>query len=359
MKMLYSLIISVCAIVLALFGVNQYIAHQENVQFSGNALNLYNWGDYIDPALIQKFQDETGIQVVYNTFDSNEAAYNKVKQGGTSIDVMVPSDYTISKMKQENMLFEIDKNKLPHFSNIDPTFLNKTFDPNNVYSIPYFWGTVGLLYNKTKVETPPTSFKDLWDTRYKNNVLLVDGAREVIGMALNSEGYSLNSRDLKELDQASAKLKLLAPNVKAVVGDEIKTLMANNEAAIAVIWSGEAAAAMEDNDQLDYVIPSEGTNLWFDNMVIPKGAKHIEEAHTFIDFMLNPDNAAQNAEYIGYATPVKEAMNIMQEKSEEGSLDARFYPSQDVIQKLEVYNDLGSDTLILYNDLFLKFKIEI
>lgn len=359
MKVLYSLVIAVLVIVLALFGVNQYIAYQENIQFSGNALNLYNWGDYIDPELIQKFQDETGIQIVYNTFDSNEAAYNKVKQGGTSIDVMVPSDYTISKMTKENMLLPIDKSKITNFEQLDPTFLKKSFDPDNMYSIPYVWGTVGILYNKSKVETPPTSFKDLWDTRYKNNVLLVDGAREIIGMALNSEGYSLNSRDLKELNQASAKLKLLAPNIKAVVGDEIKTLMANNEAALAVIWSGEAAAAMENNDQLDYVIPSEGTNLWFDNMVIPKGAKHVEEAHQFIDFMLKPENAAQNAEYIGYATPVKEAMNIIQSNSEDGVLDERFYPSAEVIQKLEVYNDLGNETIILYNDLFLKFKIEI
>lgn len=359
MKVLYSLIIAVLAIVLALFGVNQYIAYQESVRFSGNALNLYNWGDYIDPSLIQKFQDETGIQIVYNTFDSNEAAYNKVKQGGTSIDVMIPSDYTISKMTKEQMLLPIDQNRLTNFNKINSTFLKKSFDPENAYSVPYVWGTVGILYNKSKVETAPTSFKDLWDTRYKNDILLVDGAREIIGMALNSENYSLNSRDLKELNQASAKLKLLAPNIKAVVGDEIKTLMANNEAALAVIWSGEAAAAMADNEQLDYVIPSEGTNLWFDNMVIPKGAKHVEEAHQFIDFMLEPENAAQNAEYIGYATPITEAMDIIQAESEEGILDARFYPTAEVIQKLEVYDDLGSETLILYNDLFLKFKIEI
>lgn len=359
MKVLYSLIILVLAVVLALFGVNQYIAYQERVQFSGNALNLYNWGDYIDPELITKFQDETGIQVVYNTFDSNEAAYNKVKQGGTSVDVMIPSDYTISKMVKENMLEPIDKEQVTNFSGIDSIFLKKSFDPENTYSVPYFWGTVGILYNKSKVETAPTSFNDLWDARYKNDVLLVDGAREIIGMALNSEGHALNSRDLNELNHASAKLKLLAPNIKAVVGDEIKTLMANNEAAMAVIWSGEAASAMEDNDQLDYVIPSEGTNLWFDNMVIPKGAKHIKEAHQFIDFMLNPENAAQNAEYIGYATPVTEAMNIIRDQSEDGTLDERFYPSSEVMEKLEVYDDLGSETLILYNDFFLKFKIEI
>lgn len=359
MKVIYSGIIFVLVIVLALFGVNQYIAYQERVQFSGNALNLYNWGDYIDPELIQQFQDETGIQVVYNTFDSNEAAYNKVKQGGSAIDVMIPSDYTISKMTKEDMLLPLNKALIPHFSFLDETFLKKSFDPENTYSAPYFWGTVGILYNKSMVETAPTSFKDLWDTRYKNNVLLVDGAREIIGMALNSEGYSLNSRDLNELNQASDKLRLLAPNIKAVVGDEIKTLMANNEAAMAVIWSGEAAEAMSNNEDLDYVIPSEGTNLWFDNMVIPKGAKHIEEANQFINFMLKPENAAKNANYVGYATPVKAAMEMIQSESEAGVLDERFYPNEERIKKLEVYADLGIESLIVYNDLFLKFKIEI
>lgn len=359
MKTIYSGIIIISIIVLALFGVNQYIAYEENKQFEGNSLNLYNWGDYIDPELLTKFTDETGIQVVYNTFDSNEAAYNKIKQGGTSVDVMVPSDYTISKMKSENLLIPLDKEKITNFQNLDESFLKKSFDSENTYSVPYFWGTVGILYNKKMVDTPPTGFKDLWDTKYKNNVLLVDGAREIIGMALNSEGYSLNSRDLNELDKASAKLKLLAPNVKAVVGDEIKTLMANNEAAMSVIWSGEAAAAMEDNEDLDYIIPEEGTNLWFDNMVIPKSAKHVEEAHQFIDFMLRPENAAQNASYVGYATPVTGAMELLKEESEDGTLDARFYPEGEALKKLEVYDDLGTETLILYNDLFLKFKIEI
>lgn len=359
MKKLYTLIISISVVVLALFAVNQYIAYEESKQFEGNSLSLYNWGDYIDPELITKFTEETGIQVIYNTFDSNEAAYNKVKQGGTSFDIMVPSDYTISKMKSENLLIPLDKEKLTQFQNIDPSFLKKSFDPENTYSVPYFWGTVGILYNTKMVEKAPTGFKDLWDAKNKNNILLVDGAREIIGMALNSEGYSLNSRDLNELNKASEKLKLLAPNVKAVVGDEIKTLMANNEASMAVIWSGEAAAAMEANPDLDYVIPEEGTNLWFDNMVIPKGAKHIEEAHKFIDFMLKPENAAQNASYVGYATPVTEAMNIIKEQSEEKTLDPRFYPPTEQLAKLEVYDDLGNETLVLYNDLFLKFKIEI
>lgn len=359
MKKLYTLVITISVVVLALFSINQYIAYQESKQFEGNSLSLYNWGDYIDPELLTKFTEETGIQVIYNTFDSNEAAYNKVKQGGTSFDIMIPSDYTISKMKSENLLIPLNKEKITQFQNIDASFLKKSFDPENTYSVPYFWGTVGILYNKKMVTTPPTGFKDLWNAKNKNNILLVDGAREIIGMALNSEGYSLNSRDLNELNKASEKLKLLAPNVKAVVGDEIKTLMANNEASMAVIWSGEAAAAMESNEDLDYIIPEEGTNLWFDNMVIPKGAKHVEEAHKFIDFMLKPENAAQNASYVGYATPVTEAMNIIKEESEDKILDPRFYPTTEQLAKLEVYDDLGTEALVLYNDLFLKFKIEI
>lgn len=358
MKTINIYILSILALALLLVGVNLQISESEKSQFSNSSLSLYNWGDYVDPELIEKFQDETGIQVIYNTFDSNEAAYNKMKQGGSNFDVVIPSDYMISKMTTENMLSELDKEKLPNFNNLNPRFLKQSFDIENKYSVPYFWGSVGILYNTELVSTAPTSFNDLWNTEYKNNVLLVDGAREVIGMALNSNANSLNSKDLTELNSASQKLKLLAPNVKAVVGDEIKTLMASNEAAVAVIWSGEAVEAIDNNENLAYIIPEEGTNLWFDNMVIPKNAQNKEEAYTFINFMLESENAAQNADYIGYATPIITAQTILEEEND-GPLDESFYPSDDLLSKMEVYENLGDETLILYNDLFLKFKIEL
>ena len=320
-----------------------------------NTLTVYNWGDYIDPELIDKFEDETGIKVIYQTFDSNEAMMTKIEQGGTSYDVAVPSEYAISKMKEEDLLIEIDHDKVPNLQHIDPRFLNLSFDKQNKYSIPYFWGTVGIAYN-TKL-LPDKKFKswnDLWDEDLENQILLVDGAREVIGMGLNSLHYSLNDKNEAHLQEAKSKLDTLTPNIKAIVGDEIKMLLAQEEAAVGLVWSGDAADIMWDNENIDYVVPEEGSNLWFDNMVIPKTSKNVDGAHQFINFMLDPENAAQNADYVGYSTPNYAALDIL---GEEVSGDERFYPSAELTDRLEVYDNLGKKMLAHYNELFLEFKM--
>ncbi|MBS4202043.1 ABC transporter substrate-binding protein [Bacillus sp. FJAT-49732] len=322
---------------------------------SGNVLNVYNWGDYIDPDLIKKFEKETGMKVIYETFDSNEAMMTKISQGGTSYDISVPSEYAISKMKEEGLLLPLDHSKLPNLKYIDKRFMDLSFDPKNQYSIPYFWGTVGIVYNPKMLGGKKiTSWNDLWDPDLKNQIFLVDGAREVIGMGLNSLHYSLNETNEERLLEARSKLDKLTPNIKAIIGDEIKLLVANEEAAIGVTWSGEAADIMSENEDLDYVVPEEGSNLWFDNMVIPKSAQNVEGAHKFINFMLDPENAAQNAEYIGYSTPNAKALEYM---PEEITSDQRFYPSPELTERLEVYDNLGKKMLAHYNDLFLEFKM--
>ncbi|WP_027410794.1 ABC transporter substrate-binding protein [Anoxybacteroides tepidamans] len=321
----------------------------------GNTITVYNWGDYIDPKLIQAFEKKTGIKVIYQTFDSNEAMMAKIAQGGTTFDVAVPSEYAISKMKEEGLLVPLDHSKLPNLKYIDPRFLNLSFDPNNRYSVPYFWGTVGIVYNRKMLGGKSiTSWNDLWSRDLRNQILLVDGAREVIGMGLNSLHYSLNDTNKAHLQQAKKKLDALMPNVKAIVGDEIKLLLANEEAAIGVVWSGDAAEIISENDHLDYVVPKEGSNLWFDNMVIPKTAKNIKGAHEFINFMLDPKNAAKNAEYVGYSTPNKKALDYL---PKEITNDKRFYPDFDSIGHLEVYKNLGKRMLAYYNELFLEFKM--
>ncbi|QHW32988.1 ABC transporter substrate-binding protein [Paenibacillus rhizovicinus] len=324
--------------------------------FSGaNTLTIYNWGDYIDPDLISEFEKESGIKVIYQTFDSNEAMMTKIEQGGTTFDISVPSEYAISKMKEENLLLPIDKSKLPNLKYINPRFMNLSFDPNNEYSIPYFWGTVGIVYNSEMLGGRTfKSWNDLWDPSLRNQILLVDGAREVIGFGLNSLHYSLNDTNEDHLQEAKAKLNKLTPNVKAIVGDEIKMLLANEEAAVGVVWSGDASEIMDANDKLDYVVPEEGSNLWFDNMVIPKTAKNVEGAHKFINFMLDPKHAAQNAEYVGYATPNAKALEYL---PEDISGDKRFYPAPELTSKLEVYKNLGKKMLAHYNELFLEFKM--
>ncbi|EZP78412.1 family 1 extracellular solute-binding protein [Parageobacillus genomosp. 1] len=321
----------------------------------GNTLTVYNWGDYIDPALIKKFEKQTGLKVIYQTFDSNEAMMAKIAQGGATFDVAVPSEYAVSKMKEDGLLIPLDHSKLPNLKYINPRFLNLSFDPGNRYSVPYFWGTVGIVYNPSMLGGKKiTSWNDLWDPDLRNQILLVDGAREVIGMGLNSLHYSLNDTNKEHLQEAKEKLDRLVPNVKAIVGDEIKMLLANEEAAIGVVWSGDAAEIIAENDKLDYVVPKEGSNLWFDNMVIPKTAKNIEGAHAFINFMLDPKNAAQNAEYVGYSTPNEKALDYMPKEITE---DKRFYPDFDSIGNLEVYENLGKRMLAYYNELFLQFKM--
>ncbi|WP_042357072.1 ABC transporter substrate-binding protein [Bacillus rubiinfantis] len=324
--------------------------------YSGkNTLTVYNWGDYIDEDLITKFEKQTGIKVIYETFDSNEAMMTKIEQGGTNYDVAVPSEYMIDKMRQENLLIPLDHSKLPNLKNIDSRFMDLPFDPENKYSVPYFWGTVGIVYNPKMLHNKKiTSWNDLWDPDLKNQILLTDGAREIMGMGLNSLGYSLNDTNKQHLRQAKEKLDKLTPNVKAIVGDEIKMLMANEEAALGIVWSGDASEIMYENEDLDYVVPQEGSNLWFDNMVIPKTAKNIDAAHKFINFMLDPKVAAKNTDYVGYSTPNKQALNYLDKEVVE---DERFYPSPELTKKLEVYENLGKRNLATYNELFLQFKM--
>ncbi|AIF67623.1 spermidine/putrescine ABC transporter substrate-binding protein [Terribacillus saccharophilus] len=322
----------------------------------GNTLTVYNWGDYVDPAVIDEFEKETGITVVYETFDSNEAMMTKIQQGGTSYDVAVPSEYTIEKMKEEDLLLPIDHSKIPNLKNIDSRFMDLPFDPENKYSVPYFWGTVGIVYNTKQIDGIEfDSWEDLWDPSLKNKIVLIDGAREIVGMGLNSLHYSLNDTDLEHLQEAYDKLVSLKPNVRALLGDENKLLMASGEVSIGITWSGDASEIMAENEDLDYVVPEEGSNLWFDNMVIPKTAKNIDAAHEFINFMLDPKVAAQNTEYVSYSTPNKEALQYM---PEEMVNDERFYPPPELTDRLEVYENLGKENLARYNELFLKFKME-
>ncbi|MFP7170240.1 ABC transporter substrate-binding protein [Terribacillus sp. FSL K6-0262] len=322
----------------------------------GNTLTVYNWGDYIDPAVIDEFEKETGITVVYETFDSNEAMMTKIQQGGTSYDIAVPSEYTIEKMKEEDLLLPIDHSKIPNLKNIDSRFMDLPFDPGNEYSVPYFWGTVGIVYNSKQLGGMTfDSWEDLWDPALKNQIVLIDGAREIIGMGLNSLHYSLNDTDPAHLQEAYDKLVSLKPNVRALLGDENKMLMASGEVSIGITWSGDASEIMAENEDLDYVVPEEGSNLWFDNMVIPKTAKNVDAAHKFINFMLDPKIAAQNTEYVSYSTPNKEALQYM---PQEMVNDERFYPSPELTDRLEVYENLGQENLSRYNELFLKFKME-
>lgn len=317
-------------------------------------LNVYNWGDYIDASVLKDFEKEFNVKVNYNTFTTNEDMYVSIKKGGTSYDVAFPSDYMIERMIDEDLLEKIDKGKITNLSNIEDRFLDLDFDPNNDYSIPYMWGTVGIIYNKTMVDDVVDSWDILWNEKYKDQILMLDSQRDSIAVALKKLDYSMNSRDLNELEEAKDQLIKQKSLVYAYVGDEVKDLMVGEEAALAVVWSGDAVAMIRENENLEYIIPKEGTNLWFDNMVIPKTSKNKELAEEFINFMQRPEIAARNTDYIGYSTPNYKALELL---PEELVNDKVAYPTDEEIGETEIFKD-PKDFLKVYDEIWLEIKAQ-
>ena len=362
MKKLVSLIVAILAMVAILFGVKNMLQAKESTEevetsSEQQQLFLFNWGNYIDPELIKEFEAETGIQVVYETFDSNDAMEAKLKQGGTRYDIVFPSESSITKLVNQNLLQKLDHSKIKGLENISPFLLNSPVDKGNQYTIPYFWGTVGIMVN-TKYIDPESiqTWNDLWKEDFKNKVLVLDGNREALGMALQSLGYSLNSKNENELHAAEVKLKELKPNVRAVLNEEIKTMMKLEEAPIGMGYSGDAAAVAEENPNVQYILPKDGSAVWTDNFAIAHTAVNIDGAYAFINFMLRPENAARNAEYVGYSTPNEKAKELM---DPEVTSDETYYPSEEIINSLEHYEYLGNDWIQKYNEAFLDFKMEL
>jgi len=236
-------------------------------------LYVYNWGDYIDEDILDEFEKETGMKIVYDTFATNEDMYVKIKSGGSTYDIIFPSDYMLTRMREEGMLEKIDLSKIPNHKNIESRFMNTDYDLGNEYSLPYMWGTMGILYNTTMVDEEVTSWEILWDPKYSKNILMLDSQRDSIGAALLLLGHDLNTLDPNELAEAGQLLKEQKPLVLAYVVDEGKDKMVAGEAALALVWSGEAAFARNENSDLAYAIPREGTNIWYDAMAIPKGLR--------------------------------------------------------------------------------------
>lgn len=337
------LILLISAISLAIIGCNDK-----------PILNVYNWGDYIDPDVIKDFEEEFNVKVNYNTFATNEDMYVSIAKGGTSYDVAFPSDYMIERMISEGLLAEINKDNIPNIKYIGEEYLDLDFDPGNKYSVPYMWGTFGILYNKTMVDDVVDSWDILWNEKYAGQILMLDSQRDSIGVSLKRLGYSMNTRDLNELEEAKNELIKQKPLVYAYVGDDVKQLMVAEEAALAVVWSGDAVAMMWENENLEYVYPKEGTNIWFDNMVIPKNAKNKELAEQFINFLNRPDIAARNVQYIGYSTANVAAQELLPEEIRNSQVA---YPSKEILKNTEIFRDM-KDMLNVYDELWLEVKTE-
>ena len=315
-------------------------------------LRVYNWGDYIDQSVIEDFEKEYNIDVVYDEFATNEEMYAKIKAGANDYDILVPSDYAIKRMIDEDMLHKLDMNNIPNYEYIDERFKNLAYDPNNEYSVPYMWGTVGILYNKTMVKEPVDSWKILWNEKYSKQILMLDSLRDSIGITLKMLGYSLNTKDDKELNDAKEMLIKQKPLVLAYVGDEVKDKMIGGEAALAVVWSGDAIYMKRENPDLEYVIPKEGSNIWFDAVVIPKTSQFKKEAELFINYLCDSEVAFKNADFIGYATPHVEAVKML---PVELTADKSAYPEDSDLKNSEVFEDLAG-SLTKYDRIWTEVK---
>lgn len=315
-------------------------------------LNVLNWGDYIDPELLRQFEDETGISVKYTTMTSNEEMLVKLASADNIYDVCFPSDYLIEKLVADDLLYPINKANIPNLSNIDPRFLDLSFDPGNQYSIPYMWGTVGILYNKTMVTDTVDSWNILWDAKYTGQILMYDSMRDTIGITLKKLGFDINTRNEADILAAQEALIAQKPLVRAYLTDDIKMELINGSAAMGVVYSGDAVYCISENPDLAYVVPKEGSNVWFDNVIIPKSSKHTAEAEQFINFLCDAKVAAQNSDYIGFSTPNAAALKLMDPTY---AADPTYNPPQDVLDRCQIFQDLG-DFIKVFSDAWTKVK---
>ncbi|WFR60190.1 ABC transporter substrate-binding protein [Anaerocolumna sp. AGMB13025] len=323
---------------------------------------VYNWGEYIDPDVIDSFEKETGIKVEYNEFEQNEDMYPVIKTGSVKYDVVCPSDYMIQKMIDENLLAEINYDNVPNIKNIDTIYLKsaENFDPGNKYSVPYCWGTVGILYNKSMIKEPIDSWDALFDkdfierNGYSGDILMINSVRDAFGIALSYLGYSINTTDQSQLEEAKKLLQSQFPMVDAYVVDQVRDKMIGGENPIGVIYSGEAIFTQRENKDLEYVVPKEGSNVWIDGWVIPKNAPNKEYAEKWINYMCDPEIALKNFEYITYSTPNKAARDLIKDEDIKNSKVA--FPEASVLERCQTYQYLGTDLEKLYLDKWNEVK---
>ena len=331
------------------------------VHAAANEITVYNWGQYISDGtdesldVIQAFEEETGIKVNYLTFDSNESMYTKLKTGGTTFDVIIPSDYMIAKLISEDMLEPLDFANIPNYEYIDEAFRDQAYDPQNAYSVPYTWGTVGLIYNKNYVsEEDAQSWSCLWNSKYQGKLLMFDNPRDAFAIAQERLGFSLNSTDESEWEQAAMLLKEQKPLVQAYVMDQIFDKMESGEAWLAPYYSGDAGTLVENNENIKFIVPEEGTNYFVDAMCIPATAEHKKEAELYINFMCDPEIAGANMDFVGYATPETAAKDYL---APDAVANPIYYPDQDVLDRTEVFVNLPSETSNLLDTLWAVVKM--
>ena len=309
-------------------------------------VNVYNWGVYIDESVLEDFTAETGIKVVYDTFESNEAMYGVLKNEGASYDVVIPSDYMISRMIEEDMLEPLNFDNIPNFEDVDPALKNPDYDPENLYSVPYMWGLLGVIYNTTMVDEAPTSWDIMFDEDYAGQILMFNNSRDAIGIALKELGYSYNTTDENQIKEAIDLLIEQKPLVQSYVMDDIFEKMQSGSAAIGAYYYGDFLTMQEVNPDLAFCLPEEGTNLYVDAMCIPKNAENKENAEAFINYMCSTQAGLKNCEEIWYSTPL---LSVREELDPEVSGDPYAYPDESILAQCESFKNLPADTLALYD----------
>lgn len=318
-------------------------------------LYFYNWSEYIPSEVLEDFTKETGIKVIYSTYESNESMYAKLKTQGGGYDLVVPSTYFVSKMRKEGMLQKVDKTKLSHFAELDSNYLDKPFDPGNDYSIPYIWGATGIGINVDMLsKNSVKNWGDLWDTQWEGQLMLMDDAREVFHIALSKLGYSPNTTDAKEIHAAFEELKKLIPNVLVFNSDFPANPYLAGEVSLGMLWNGSAYMARQEGAKIEIIWPEKGAIFWMDSLAIPAQAKNVDAAHKMIDFLLRPENAAKIAMEIGYPTPVKSAYPLLPKAF---ANDPNIFPPQSVMDN-GVWQDEVAEASVLYDEYFQKLKVD-
>ena len=316
-------------------------------------ITVFNWFDYIDEEVIRMFEAETGIKVNYTNFTTNEEMFAKLEKGAGTYDVIFPSDYIIERMIEEGMLAELDLSVMPNVANLIEWCKTPDYDPEGKYSVAYMWGTVGILYDTTKISEAP-DWSDLFDPQYQKSVFMMDSLRDSFMVGLKANGYSCNSHEAEALE--AVKQLLIKQKKDGIVAgylvDETKDKMIAGEAAMAVMWSGDALYAIAGNENLAYSVPSEGSNIWIDAMCIPANSRNKEAAQKFIDFMCRPDIAEKNQDYIYYSSPVQQ---VVDNYDAEEKAQIALNPAQEVLDRCEFFHDL-SDYMDMYDKIWMEIR---
>lgn len=354
----FFLLLSLCGCGYTYADIN-YVAEYSK-QFAGTELNVYNWGEYISDGsedsidVNREFEKLTGIKVNYTTFESNETMYSQLKNGGVSYDIIIPSDYMIARLKSEDMLTKIDVSSLSNYKYIDEQYKGLYFDEDNTYSVAYNVGMVGIIYNSSIIKNPEHSWSTLWNEEYKNMSLNFNNPRDCFMTAQKLLGYSVNSTDKSQWDEAAMLLKQGKSVLQSYVMDEIYGKLETGEAAIGPYYAGDYLCMVDVNEDLRFFYPEEGTNIFVDSICIPECVKNYEAAMLYINFLLEPEIALANAEYIGYASPNTAVINNPDYCYYKNEI---LYPKQENMPKVEYYHDIDSETRLYYENLWIDVKL--